>query len=45
MPVEVLDDWEEAVRKEVERQAFIDASLGPKEFCGPWNNKKNLCQD
>jgi hypothetical protein len=29
MPAETLDDWEEAARKEVECQAFIDASLGP----------------
>jgi len=24
----------------VEQQAFIDASLGPREFCRTWNNKK-----
>jgi len=29
MPVETLDEWKEATRKEVECQAFIDASLGP----------------
>jgi len=29
MPAEVLDDWEEAARREVEKQVFIDASLGP----------------
>jgi len=32
MPTETLDAWEEAARKEVERQAFINASLGPREF-------------
>ena len=32
MPTETLDAWEEAVRKEVECQVFIDASLGPREF-------------
>jgi hypothetical protein len=32
MPNEMLDAWEEAAHKEVERQAFIDASLGPREF-------------
>jgi len=45
MPMEALDDWEEGARNEVERQAFIDASLGPKEFHRPWNNKKDLCQN
>ncbi len=32
MPAEACDAWEEAAQHEVERQAFIDASLGPKEF-------------
>ena len=32
MPAETLDAWEEVARREVERQAFIDASLGPREF-------------
>ncbi len=41
MLVETLDTWKEAARREVERQAFIDASLGPREFCAPWNNKKD----
>ncbi len=35
MPAEALDAWEEVAQCEVERQAFIDASLGPKEFQGP----------
>ncbi len=34
MPIEALDDWEEAVQKEVKCQAFIDASLGLREFYG-----------
>jgi hypothetical protein len=38
MPAETLDKWEEAARKEVERQAFIDASLGLWELRGPWGN-------
>ena len=41
MPAETLDAWEEVARREVKRQAFIDASLGPREFCGLWNNKKD----
>jgi len=32
MPTEALNAWEEAAQREVERQAFIDASLGPKYF-------------
>jgi len=39
MPAENLDEWEEAARKEVEQQAFINASLGPQEFHGSWGNK------
>jgi hypothetical protein len=39
MPAESLDDWEEAARQEVEHQAFIDTSLGPREFRG--NSKKD----
>ncbi len=31
IPAETLDAWEEAVCREVEHQAFIDTSLGPKE--------------
>ncbi len=45
MPAEALDTWEEAAQHKVERQAFIDASLGPKEFQGPWINKKDQRQD
>ena len=41
MPAENLDAWEEATRCEVERQAFIDASLGPKEYRGIWNGKRD----
>jgi hypothetical protein len=41
MPAETLDAWEEAARKEVERQAFIDASLGPWEFRKNWMNKRD----
>ena len=41
MPAEALDAWEEVARWEVEQQVFIDASLGPKEFCGQWGNKKD----
>jgi hypothetical protein len=29
----------------VEHQAFIDASLGPHKFYGPWGNKKDQCHD
>jgi hypothetical protein len=36
-----LDEWEEAARQEVERQAFINASLGLRDFCATWNNKKD----
>jgi hypothetical protein len=39
MPAESLDDWEEVACWEVERQAFIDTSLGPQEFQG--NSKKD----
>lgn len=45
MPAETLDQWEEAARKEVERQAFIDASLGPREFRGSWSDKKDQRRD
>jgi len=45
MLAETLDDWEEAVRKEVERQAFIDASLGPREFHRNWNTKQDQKRD
>jgi hypothetical protein len=34
MPAEALDAWEEVARKEVECQAFIDASLRPRELWG-----------
>jgi len=40
MLAKMLDDWEEAAWKEVKRQAFIDASLGPREFCRNWSGKK-----
>jgi hypothetical protein len=45
MPAKTLEAWEEAAWREVERQAFINASLGPKEFCGNWNLKKDQCRD
>ena len=45
MLAETLDEWEEATRKEVERQAFIDASLGPREFRGPWSSHKDQHHD
>jgi hypothetical protein len=45
MPVETLDEWEEAARKEVECQAFIDASMGPQEFYGPWSGHKDQHHD
>src|SRR5216683_4824836 len=44
MPAEALDAWEEVAWCEVERQVFIDTSLGPKEFQGPWINKKDQRQ-
>jgi hypothetical protein len=34
IPAETLDAWEKVAHQEVERQAFIDASLRPKEFRG-----------
>jgi len=45
MPTEALNDWKEAARREVERQAFINTSLGPQEFCGPWGSKRDQCHD
>jgi hypothetical protein len=45
MPTKMLDKWEEAARQEVERQAFIDTSLGPKEFQNIWGNKQDYCCD
>jgi hypothetical protein len=45
MPAEDLDQWEEAICWKVECQAFIDASLGPCEFHGPWNTKKDQKRD
>jgi len=45
MPAETLDAWKEAARKEVERQAFIDASLGPWEFRKNWTNKRDQHRD
>ncbi len=44
MPTKTLDTWEEAVRKEVECQAFIDASLRLREFRKSWTNKKEKDQ-
>jgi hypothetical protein len=41
MPTEALDAWEEVAWQEVERQACINTSLGPKEFQGPWLSKKD----
>ena len=40
MLAESLDDWEEAACREVKCQAFIDASLGPREFRSGGNSKK-----
>jgi len=44
MPSETLDTWKEAVRKEVEHQAFIDASLGLREFRKSWTTKREKDQ-
>jgi len=33
--MEALDAWKEAAQHKVKRQAFINASLGSKEFQGP----------
>ena len=45
MLAEMLDAWEEAACREVERQAFIDASLGPYELRSGWKGKKDLKKD
>ena len=41
MPNKMLDMWEEAACKEVKQQAFIDASLRPREFQGTWGAKRD----
>jgi len=43
MPTKTLDNWEEAAQKEVECQAFIDASLRPRNFYKNWNGRKEEC--
>jgi hypothetical protein len=40
MPTKLLDNWEGAAQREVERQAFINTSLRSREFYKIWNNKK-----
>jgi hypothetical protein len=40
MPTESLDDWKEAVHWKIKCQAFINASLGPRDPCGTWNNHR-----
>ena len=45
MLVETLDAWEEAAWREVKQQAFIDASLGPREFKIRENTQKDQQRD
>ena len=45
MPNKMLDVWEEAACKEVKQQAFIDASLRPREFRGTWGAKRDPKMD
>jgi hypothetical protein len=45
IPAENLEDWIDAAQKKVKRQAFIEASLGTRDFCKCWGRRREQHQD